>query len=51
MSVGAFITGLVGLSPSAARAAILTISVKAQFSDHVKTRLISQLVNRMPKVL
>ena len=47
---GAFIGCLSGLF-SCAAAAFVIISVKKHFSDHVKTRLISQLINGMPKFL
>ena len=36
--VGAFIAGLAGLSPWAALAVCVVISVKTQFSDQVKVR-------------
>ena len=49
--VGAFIAGLAGLSPCARKAACVIISVKAHFSDHVKIRFISQLINSISKVL
>ena len=38
--VGASISGLAGLSPCAAIAACIIVSIKTQFSDHVKARLI-----------
>ena len=49
--VGTFIAGLAELSTCAGTAACVFISVKTQFSDHVKIRFISQLINVMSKVL
>ena len=51
--VGEFIAGLVKhfLSPFAGIAACVALSVKIHFSGHVKIRFISQLINRISKVL
>ena len=43
--VGALLAVLAGLSPCAGTAACVIISVKTQFSEHVKIRFISQLIN------
>ena len=49
--VGAFITDLAGLPPSAGTTACVVISVKTQFPDHIKIIFTSQLINGLSKVL
>ena len=48
---GASIFSLAGLSPWAALAVCVVISVKTQFSDHVKVKDTSQLIKGMFEVL
>ena len=45
--VGVFILSLAGLSPWAALVVYVVISVKTQFSDHVKVKDASQLIKGM----
>ena len=49
--VGALVGGLSRLSPCAGTAALLIISVKIQFLDHVKVKDTSQLINDTCNVL
>ena len=49
--VGAFIASFAGLSHWAAVAVCVVISVKTEFSDNVKVKDTSQLINGMSKVL
>ena len=49
--IGDLIAGLAGLCTCVATGVCGIISVKTQFSYHVKARLISQLINVMCKIL
>ena len=49
--VGTLIAGLAGLSSCAVTASCVVLSVKIQFSDYVKIRFTSQLINCISKIL